>query len=164
MNNLLPENSPFTFTRVGLAETGCDSTIILDLEVLPSVEHNIVASICDNEVYNENGFNFTEPGVYRTYNNAANGCDSITILTLVVNPTYVVNDAVESLVLDPTLGQLLEQERYQDEIHARIHIEPGQSGNALIASLLPQGELLQFDEVFPSMNDIFIETVTGKPF
>ena len=54
-----------------------------------------MASICDNEVYNENGFNFTEPGVYRTYNNAANGCDSITILTLVVNPTYVVNDAVE---------------------------------------------------------------------
>ena len=68
----------------------------------------------------------------------------------------------EEINIDPNLGRLIEQERFQDQIHAQIQLLPEQSGNKLIASLLNQGELLQFDEVLPSMNDIFIETVTKK--
>ena len=76
------------------------------------------------------------------------------------NSNYKVALRANQLEIIPELGILLEKESYQDQIHARIHLTEGMSGNALISSLLPQGELLQFEEVLPSMNDIFIQTVT----
>jgi ABC-2 type transport system ATP-binding protein len=39
----------------------------------------------------------------------------------------------------------------------------GESNNVLLGSLMTQSELFSFEEVLPTMNDIFIETVTTKP-
>jgi len=42
----------------------------------------------------------------------------------------------------------------------RFTLKPGESPNSLIASLLPNAEIVAFKEVLPSMNDIFISKVT----
>ncbi len=46
------------------------------------------ATICEGTVYNDNGFNVSEAGVYMQTLQTANGCDSIVTLTLNVNPIY----------------------------------------------------------------------------
>ncbi|MEE0900428.1 MAG: T9SS type A sorting domain-containing protein, partial [Bacteroidales bacterium] len=48
----------------------------------------ISATICQGQVYTENGFNVSEAGVYTQTLTSVNGCDSIVTLTLNVNPIY----------------------------------------------------------------------------
>ena len=48
----------------------------------------ISATICQGQVYNENGFNVSEAGVYTQTLTSVNGCDSIVTLTVNVNPIY----------------------------------------------------------------------------
>ena len=67
---------------------GCDSIVTLNLNVNPVYNTDLFASICEGEVYNENGFNVNEAGVYSRTLQAVNGCDSIVTLTLNVNPIY----------------------------------------------------------------------------
>ncbi len=40
-------------------------------------------------------------------------------------------------------------------------ISPAMTNNDLLAALMTEGEILAFEEVLPSMDDIFIETVNG---
>lgn len=47
------------------------------------------------------------------------------------------------------------------DLNMVVCLPQGLSGNELIASLLPQGQLLEFQEMLPSMNEIFIQTVKG---
>ena len=58
---------------------------------------SIVADICENEIYNENGFNVSEEGVYTQNLQTVIGCDSIVTLTLSVHQNYVVY-VVDSIV------------------------------------------------------------------
>ena len=74
------------YTQNLQTENGCDSIVTLNLSVNPIYNTDLVASICDGEVYNENGFNVNEAGVYSQTLQALNGCDSIVTLTLSVNP------------------------------------------------------------------------------
>jgi hypothetical protein len=55
------------------------------------VNNDITATICDGQVYNENGFNVSEAGTYTQTLQTANGCDSIVTLTLNVTPSYHTN-------------------------------------------------------------------------
>ncbi|MEE1143022.1 MAG: T9SS type A sorting domain-containing protein [Bacteroidales bacterium] len=72
-------------------ENGCDSIVILNLNVNPVYNTDLFASICEGEVYNENGFNVNEAGVYSRTLQAVNGCDSVVNLTLSVNPIFNTN-------------------------------------------------------------------------
>jgi len=75
-----------------LASTnGCDSTIVLDLAVLPKLTTALNATICAGGSYAFNGQNLTAPGVYTAQLQSAAGCDSIITLTLLVN---IVNTSV----------------------------------------------------------------------
>ncbi len=64
----------------------CDSIIKLVLSVDNFYQINFNAEICEGEVYNQNGFNELNTGTYTNYFTATNGCDSIVILNLTVNP------------------------------------------------------------------------------
>ena len=79
------------YTQNLQTENGCDSIVTLNLSVNPIYNTDLVASICDGEVYNENGFNVSEAGVYSQTLQALNGCDSIVTLTLSVNPIFNTN-------------------------------------------------------------------------
>ncbi|MEE1189574.1 MAG: hypothetical protein UHN41_02270, partial [Bacteroidales bacterium] len=79
------------YTQNLTSVNGCDSIVTLNLSVNPIYNTELVASICDGEVYNENGFNVSEAGVYTQTLQALNGCDSIVTLTLSVNPIFNTN-------------------------------------------------------------------------
>ena len=74
------------FYRVyrGTSFGGCDSTVYLDLKVIPKERDTISAYLCGNESYILNGQEFTRSGKYSTVNKAdgSNKCECDTIITL----------------------------------------------------------------------------------
>jgi 3'-phosphoadenosine 5'-phosphosulfate sulfotransferase (PAPS reductase)/FAD synthetase len=76
---------------------GCDSTVTLTLTVNPSYTQNENATICQSELpYSWRDTVFAEGTVssdYVFHRSTVNGCDSIVILTLVVNPIYEQNES-----------------------------------------------------------------------
>ncbi|MCK9477140.1 MAG: leucine-rich repeat protein [Candidatus Muirbacterium halophilum] len=58
--------------------------------------NEIDQSICDGSVYNQNGFNDSIAGTYYRSSQTSYGCDSLTILNLIVKPTYniVIYDTI----------------------------------------------------------------------
>ncbi|MBO7277025.1 MAG: leucine-rich repeat domain-containing protein [Bacteroidales bacterium] len=67
-----------------------DTTLTANFEVMV-VNNDITATICEGQVYNENGFNVSEAGVYTQSLQTINGCDSVVTLTLNVTPSYNTN-------------------------------------------------------------------------
>ena len=76
------------YTQTLTSVNGCDSIVTLTLNVNPIYNTELVATICEGQVYNEQGFNVSEAGVYTQTLTSVNGCDSIVTLTLNVNPIY----------------------------------------------------------------------------
>jgi hypothetical protein len=75
---------------------GCDSLVVLHLDVKPSVYTELYGDVCRGEGYEGNGFvipgdSTTQAGLYetsQTYTSAVSGCDSIVSLHLTVHPDY----------------------------------------------------------------------------
>ena len=68
-----------------LVTLSSDTTLTANFGV---IVNDIITSICQGQVYNENGFEVSEAGTYTQTLQTANGCDSIVTLTLNVNPIY----------------------------------------------------------------------------
>ena len=81
-------------TEVAQFETvnGCDSLVVMTLYVNPSYSDSIEATICNGEAYNFYGQSLTTSGEYTHSMQTADGCDSVVVLTLTVNPTYSVSE------------------------------------------------------------------------
>ena len=77
-----------TYTQTFVTENGCDSIVTLNLSVNSVLTNELFATICQGQVYNENGFNVSEAGVYTQTLTSVNGCDSVVTLTVSVNPTF----------------------------------------------------------------------------
>jgi len=73
-----------TFTNA----SGCDSIVALRLELISEKFTNVIAEMCDTEVYIINGDTLTVGGIYDYDLVAASNCDSTVTLTLIVNPSY----------------------------------------------------------------------------
>ncbi|OJV36010.1 MAG: ABC transporter ATP-binding protein [Bacteroidales bacterium 36-12] len=74
--------------------------------------------------------------------------------------TYRVNS--KSLInADDNIELLLQKEVYNG-FESIVRTKQKGSNNVLISSLLTQSEINSFEEILPTMNDIFIETVTTK--
>lgn len=67
---------------------GCDSTVILDLEILPEIQVDLSAEICDGSSYLFAGEALTHSGIYEAVFIASNGCDSTVTLELKVWPKH----------------------------------------------------------------------------
>lgn len=80
-----------TYSDTATSVWGCDSITILTLSVTPPITANISQTICTGIGYNFNGQNLTTAGSYSDTATSANGCDSITILTLSVTPPITTN-------------------------------------------------------------------------
>jgi riboflavin synthase len=79
---------------------GCDSTIYLNLTVLPAYSDTIHDTICLGEAYHAYNFD-TIPGQSGTFvaqhrYTATNGCDSMIVLNLIVKPIYY-----DTIILEP---------------------------------------------------------------
>lgn len=76
---------PVTFNTA----LGCDSTVTVELTVLPNFTTNQNVSICEGETYTlPDGTVVDEAGVYPQEFTAANGCDSTANYNISVNPSF----------------------------------------------------------------------------
>lgn len=71
---------------------GCDSAVMLELKVNPTYDKVVVASICEGEDYNENGFHIVAPSLGLHLDtitfSSTHGCDSVVSLNLMVYPKF----------------------------------------------------------------------------
>ena len=88
-----------TFTEAGnqnatlLTVHGCDSVVAMALMVNPTYSVTDTTVVCANELpYTWNGVVFTGAGTQSATLQTVNGCDSVVAMTLMVNPTYTIND------------------------------------------------------------------------
>jgi gliding motility-associated-like protein len=84
-----------TYMDTLTASNGCDSIVTLALTINPVYNTTVSTQICQGETYNFNGEFLSEPGEYTDTLQTINGCDSIQILTLTVNPVYETQMGVE---------------------------------------------------------------------
>lgn len=63
---------------------GCDSTVIVNVDFIPTIITDSIASINRGEEFEFCGNKYTEPGTYRCELRSADGCDSVIVLTLTV--------------------------------------------------------------------------------
>ena len=91
-------SSSGTYTRTTASNQGCDSTIVLHLNVNPSYSDTISATICQGETYNQFGFNTSVAGFHTQYLQSIHGCDSIVTLDLTILPTY--RDTITAEICD----------------------------------------------------------------
>jgi ABC-2 type transport system ATP-binding protein len=73
--------------------------------------------------------------------------------------TFVVGSRTP---LSPSDFELVSQEEKNGTFQTTLRKAPSDSNNALLQKLIDRTELLSFEELLPSMNDIFISTVTEK--
>ena len=75
---------------------GCDSIVITDLTVLQPTSETLNEVICQGQSYTLLGQNYTTNGTFIDTTIAANGCDSIITLNLIVNnvDSTFVNDTI----------------------------------------------------------------------
>ncbi len=90
----------FSYSQVYLTSFGCDSTVELQLHVLPQTKTVIIDSICQGQPYNQNGFNIPDLKILgwktfeQTYSSLSGPCDSVVELHLLVNPaSFSVSNA-----------------------------------------------------------------------
>lgn len=87
-----------TYTEQGIYQAnlqtwdGCDSTVTLTLNVYPSYTETIDATITEGETYTQNGFNENQSGEYTLTLQTINGCDSVIILNLTVEPVSSIKE------------------------------------------------------------------------
>ena len=89
-----------TETRTVTTAYGCDSVVVLNLEVLPVHSFEFDDDVCVNQLYSGHGFDtvITQSGTYTLVYNGENvhGCDSTVTLTLRVHPAY--NQTIDAAV------------------------------------------------------------------
>ena len=76
------------YTETLQTAEGCDSVMTLALTVNPTYSIPLSSTICEGDTFYFHGNALTEEGVYTDTLQTVNGCDSIVLLTLTVNPVY----------------------------------------------------------------------------
>ncbi|MBQ9508194.1 MAG: T9SS type A sorting domain-containing protein, partial [Bacteroidales bacterium] len=80
-------------TAILQGENGCDSTVIMTLNVIPSFRVTDTRTICQSELpYTWNNVVFNATDTQRVTLQAVNGCDSVVTMILIVNPTYNITE------------------------------------------------------------------------
>lgn len=77
---------------------GCDSTIHLNLTVLPTHSINISESLCEGEDFTVGGTTYNNTGTYTVTLENSYGCDSVITLNLTINSidtTYLIEEICE---------------------------------------------------------------------
>ena len=96
-----------------VAANGCDSIVTLTLTMLPSSSYAINDTICMGDTAWVAGVPFTQAGTHTVTVSAANGCDSVITLNLVVNQPSTYADTITICQGDSAL------------IHGQWQTQPG---------------------------------------
>lgn len=71
---------------------GAVETNVIEIKVNPAYSYSSTVTICQGESHSWHGNNYSAAGTYTVNYSTINGCDSIYILNLIVNPTYSFNE------------------------------------------------------------------------
>jgi gliding motility-associated-like protein len=88
-------SSEGTYTDTVITSEGCDSIITLELTIAPIIETTIIEEICSGTTYDFHGEILSVSGVYEDTLETAEGCDSVVILELFVEPALEETVAIE---------------------------------------------------------------------
>ena len=80
--NGFSESEAGTYIQELQSVSGCDSVVVLSLNVNPVYHDTLHAAICQGETYSLNGFNASEAGTYTQELQSMHGCDSVVVLDL----------------------------------------------------------------------------------
>ena len=87
--NVYTETGDYQVVLTNVA--GCDSTINLTLTVIPASITDNVVEICEGESFIVGDSIYTENGDYLNLLSSLDGCDSLVLTSLTVNPSYTTN-------------------------------------------------------------------------
>ena len=123
------EGSPFIFENDTLIasgiypivfqnQQGCDSVVIIELEVLPSYADTTFANICEGETYEWNGLTLSQSGTSEVSFLSLNGCDSIEtlVLTVLENSTFKMQATICVGQPCPLSGTIYDNEGNYSEV------------------------------------------------
>ncbi len=79
-------NASGIYSDVFNSLTGCDSTIVTNLTVMPLLESSFSTTACD--LYNWNGINYAQSGNFTQVLIGSMGCDSTVTLNLTINNSF----------------------------------------------------------------------------
>lgn len=123
------------------------STIIFSTHNMGSVEE-----LCDTIALINNSKKMVEGAVWDIRNRFKQNLFHI---------TYEISETDLKTIL-PESFQLIDHFQKNYAHHATIQLPTGISSNALLQHILPHLHLLSFNEIIPSMNDVFIQVVTQQ--
>ena len=92
-DTLIEGTNSFTFT----SGVNCDSTVIFNVEINKAVSESLDINICENDSYFINDTTITTTGLYSFVLNASNGCDSITDVSVTIQPNIQQFDLIDSI-------------------------------------------------------------------
>ena len=91
-------NAGGTFTNTQTGSNSCDSTTTLNFTVKPLTTVTVSITVCSNTLpFNWNGQSLSIGGTYTNTQIGANGCDSVTTLNFIVNPTPAAPTTIDRL-------------------------------------------------------------------
>ena len=79
-------NTTGIYTDTLSTSNGCDSILIIDLTVNPAATSTITQTICAGDSIVVAGTTYDATGIYTDTLSTSNGCDSVLIIDLTVNP------------------------------------------------------------------------------
>ncbi len=84
-----------TYTNTLTAQNGCDSVVTTHLIVRPLINSSQSFTICNGESITVGTNTYNATGTYTDIFTAIDGCDSVVTTTILVNPTYVINQSIQ---------------------------------------------------------------------
>ncbi len=79
-------SSPGMYTNTFTSEAGCDSTVTIDVSILPIFSTQEEVTICEGETYTFGTRELSRAGEYNETFTSVSGCDSLVFLTLEITP------------------------------------------------------------------------------
>lgn len=99
VNNELYSNSGI-FEHTLQNQEGCDSVIVLNLEIHTNTLDSIHVTTCNNFLWEVNNQNYSETGIYPHTLSSVNGCDSTLILELQIIDLNISNQSENEILIE----------------------------------------------------------------
>ncbi|WP_258098294.1 T9SS type A sorting domain-containing protein [Marinoscillum pacificum] len=160
------------YTEVLTASTGCDSTVVLTLQVNPTYNETASANICSGDSYLFGSQTLTAAGEYTEVFASTTGCDSTVVLSLQVDPIYNETTSTSICAGDTFIfgGQTLSEAGEYTEVFESITgcdstvvltLSINEVYNETTATTICEGETYSFGSQQLSLAGQYSETFTS---
>jgi hypothetical protein len=145
------------YTNTFTSRDGCDSTVTIDVSVLPIFSRQVDTTICEGEVFTFGTRELSRAGEYTETFTSQNGCDSVVFLTLNFRPR--ANSSISATICEGEVyefgeRQLSEAGVYQEAFPASngcdsivtLNLRVNPTSRSFIQQTICQGETYVFGD------------------